>query len=146
MEKEGRRPTPIINPSATAAAFRTWRTHWRNPKQPPTDKRRLALAEIKIHSALFDFKNGQHSDLISIERVHAGSRKRSLGMRLHASWQTLGQGELLRLIACYSPKPARSVAAKSISMRALFGSWKNNCQTPAACPPPGNRRRSYVRP
>ena len=68
-KRKGRRPAPIINPSATAAAIRTWRTHWRNPKQPPTDKRRLALAEIKIHSALFDFKNGQHSDLISKEQV-----------------------------------------------------------------------------
>ena len=71
---------------------------------------------------------------------------RTAAVRNEIGWQTLGQGELLRLIACYSPKPARSVAAKSISMRALFGSWKNNCQTPAACPPPGNRRRSYVRP
>jgi hypothetical protein len=68
-KRKGRKPVPVINPSATAAAIRTWRTHWRNPKQPPTDKRRIALAEIKVHSALFDFKNGQHSAIISKEKI-----------------------------------------------------------------------------
>jgi hypothetical protein len=109
-KRKGRKPAPIINPSATAAAIRTWRTHWRNPKQPPTDKRRIALAEIKIHSALLEFKNGQHSDLISKEQVmEIAEALKKLMERFDGSIVRLDLRDE-KLKAAYEKKEAAAVA------------------------------------
>jgi len=109
-KRKGRKPVPVINPSATAAAIRTWRTHWRNPKQPPTDKRRITLAEIKVHGALFDFKNGQHSDLISKEQVmEIAEGLRKLMERFDGSIVRLDLRDE-KLKAAYDKKEAAAVA------------------------------------
>lgn len=65
--KKGKNPKPLITPATTEAAIRNWRKNWREPKQPVTDKRRLPLADIKLHGSFFDFKNGQHTGEVSIE-------------------------------------------------------------------------------
>lgn len=65
--KKGKNPKPLITPTTTEAAIRNWRKNWREPKQPDTDKRRLPLAELKLHGSFYDFKNGANSGLVSIE-------------------------------------------------------------------------------
>jgi hypothetical protein len=65
--KKGKNPKPLITPSTTASAIRSWRKNWREPKQPITDKRRLPLAELKLHGSFFDFKDGKPVGLVSIE-------------------------------------------------------------------------------
>lgn len=65
--KKGKNPKPLITPATTEAAIRSWRKNWREPKQPVTDKRRLPLAEIKLHGSFFDFKDGKHLGVVPIE-------------------------------------------------------------------------------
>jgi len=64
-----KKPKPLITPSVSAAAIKTWRTNWRNPKAEPTDKRRLKIAEVKVHGSLYNFQGGKHIGSISIEQV-----------------------------------------------------------------------------
>ena len=64
-----KKPRPLITPSTQAAAIKAWRTNWRNPKATPTDKRRLKIAEIKVHGSLYDFKGGAHNGSISLEQI-----------------------------------------------------------------------------
>jgi hypothetical protein len=68
-KRKGKKPAPLINPTVTAAVIKAWRKKWRNPQQPPTDKRRVSLAQIKIHSDLFEFKSGEHSEINSRELI-----------------------------------------------------------------------------
>ena len=67
--KQAKKPKPLITPSTTAGAIKSWRTNWRNPKAPVTDKRRLKIAEIKVHGSLYDFKGGKHTGILSIETM-----------------------------------------------------------------------------
>ena len=67
--KQPRKPKPLITPSVQAGAIKAWRTNWRNPKAPVTDKRRLKIAEIKVHGSLYDFKGGKHTGSLSIETM-----------------------------------------------------------------------------
>lgn len=64
-----KKPKPLITPSTTAGAIKAWRTNWRNPKAAATDKRRLKIAEIKVHGSLYDFKEGKHNGILSIEMM-----------------------------------------------------------------------------
>lgn len=64
-----KKPTPLITPSVTASEIKSWRNNWRNPKQPNTDKRRLPLAEIKLHGSFFDFKDGKHNGILTKEKL-----------------------------------------------------------------------------
>jgi hypothetical protein len=64
-----KKPSPLINPTVAASEIKSWRNNWRDPKQPNTDKRRLPLAEIKLHGSFFDFKDGKHSGVVSKEKV-----------------------------------------------------------------------------
>jgi FtsZ-binding cell division protein ZapB len=67
--KSPKAPKPLITPSVTAGAIKSWRMNWRNPKAPNTDKRRLKIAEIKVHGSLFDFKDGKPQGIISLEKL-----------------------------------------------------------------------------
>jgi hypothetical protein len=62
-----KKPKPLITPTTTEATIRSWRKNWREPKQPVTDKRRLPLAELKLHGSFYDFKNGVNTGLVSVE-------------------------------------------------------------------------------
>jgi len=64
-----KKPSPLITPSVTASEIKSWRKNWRNPTQPNTDKRRLPLAEMKLHGSFFDFKDGKHTGAVSKEKV-----------------------------------------------------------------------------
>ena len=50
-----KKPHPVINSGATAGSIRSWRKHWREPRQPRTDKRTLPFITIHIHGSLYDF-------------------------------------------------------------------------------------------
>ena len=65
-----KRPKPLVTPSTQAGTIKTWRMNWRNPKATPTDKRRLKIAEIKVHGSLYDFKEGAHTGSISLEQIN----------------------------------------------------------------------------
>ena len=67
--KQPKKPKPLITPSTTAGAIKSWRTNWRNPKAPVTDKRRLKIAEIKVHGSLYDFKGGKPTGDITIGQI-----------------------------------------------------------------------------
>ena len=67
--KSPKKPKALISPSTQAGAIKSWRINWRNPKAPVTDKRRLKIAEIKIHGSLYDFKGGKHTGSLSIETL-----------------------------------------------------------------------------
>jgi len=67
--KQAKKPKPLISPSTTAATIKSWRTNWRNPKAPVTDKRRLKIAEIKVHGSLYDFKGGKPTGEITIGQI-----------------------------------------------------------------------------
>lgn len=64
-----KKPKPLITPSTQAGAIKAWRTNWRNPKAEATDKRRLKIAEIKVHGSLYDFKGGKPSGDITIGQI-----------------------------------------------------------------------------
>jgi hypothetical protein len=67
--KAPKKPKPLITPSIQSAAIKAWRMKWRNPKAAPTDKRRLKIAEIKVHGSLYDFKGGKPSGEITISQI-----------------------------------------------------------------------------
>jgi len=67
--KSSKKPKALISPSTQAGAIKSWRTNWRNPKAPVTDKRRLRIAEIKVHGSLYDFKGGKPSGEITLEQI-----------------------------------------------------------------------------
>jgi hypothetical protein len=64
-----KKPTPLIKPTVTAGAIKSWRENWRQPKPKSTDKRRLPLAEIKLHGSFLDMKNGRYIGLVPMEQV-----------------------------------------------------------------------------
>jgi hypothetical protein len=69
-KRKGSKPRPVITPEATAASIKSWRDKWRNPKIPPTDRRRIRLAEIKIHNSIHEFKNGVSASKISLDEMN----------------------------------------------------------------------------
>ena len=68
--KSPSKPKPLISPSTQASVIKSWRTNWRNPKATPTDKRRLKIAEIKIHGSLFDFRDGKPTGVITLNQIN----------------------------------------------------------------------------
>ena len=64
-----KKPVPLINPATTATMIKTWRNNWRDPKSAATDKRRLTIAQVKVHGSLFDFENGVHTGAFKKEEL-----------------------------------------------------------------------------
>ena len=61
------KPKPLIHPHVQAGIIAGWRKRWRNPVPPNTDKRRLSVAEAKIHNSLTTFrKDGSHNGSVGL--------------------------------------------------------------------------------
>ena len=71
------KPTPLINPSATAAHLRSWREAWRNPKtEVAADPRNLVLVTVKVHRSLYEFDDeGNYQGTLSKSQIREWSEK-----------------------------------------------------------------------
>jgi len=66
------KPKPLIHPHVQAGIISGWRKRWRNPVPPDTDKRKLSVAEVKIHNSLTSFrKDGTHNGSVSLNDLDA---------------------------------------------------------------------------
>ena len=63
-KRKGRKPIPVISPSATAAAIRTWRTHWRNLPRQRLLLLRPGLGQLSRHRA------GRHVAVELLQHLH----------------------------------------------------------------------------
>lgn len=66
-----KKPKPLIHPHVQAGVIAGWRKNWRNPIPPNTDKRRIRLAEIKIHDSFGTFKGTTHTGVIGLSQIEA---------------------------------------------------------------------------
>lgn len=66
-----KKPKPLIQPHVQAGIIAAWRKSWRNPTPPNTDKRRVRLAEIKIHDSFGTFNGVTHTGAIGINELDA---------------------------------------------------------------------------
>lgn len=70
--KSKKKPRPLIHPHVQAGVIAGWRKRWRNPIPPDTDKRRMTVAEVKIHNSLTSFrKDGSHSGSVNLDDLDA---------------------------------------------------------------------------
>jgi hypothetical protein len=124
------KPRPLINPAATAATVRSWRKNWREPRQPPTDKRRLPFITILVHGSLYNFdKTGNAKGEITLELVTELNAKivellkpHDDVIRVDSRLEHLREGYTKRKEQAEKRKAKASVP--SVKKRKVGSSWK----------------------